>query len=153
MRSNPIRPRHLICSSTAAVMLAMGCSTPPPPVATPKPDELAGAPTWVLNGCRHAPSQANRAKLCSIGAFAGSSNIAIAKSASVTRGRNNIARNLKSKVRKMLEDYVASTPQGSSRGAAKGGESEIGSISKRITDVSLPVIEVEDTWISESGTV
>ncbi len=116
------------------------------------PDEFAGAPTWVIEGCRAYAGEATPTKLCGVGSFKGSSNISLARTAAMARGRTEIARSLGIKVRSMLKDYQATTSGGPEFGETASDEQHIVDVSKQITDISLTGTEIQDTWISNSGT-
>jgi hypothetical protein len=116
------------------------------------PNEFAGAPNWVIKGCQGFDGEAEGAKLCGVGSFKGSSNISLARTAAMARGRTEIARSLGVKVRSMLKDYQATTTGGAEFGEAASDEQHVVDVSKQITDISLTGTEIQDTWISNSGT-
>jgi len=115
-------------------------------------NELAGAPEWVIQGCGGFSGEAKPTKLCGVGSFSGSRNITLARTAAMARGRTEIARSLGLKVRSMLKDYQATTTGGAEFGAAANDEQHVVDVSKQITDMSLTGTEIQDTWISNSGT-
>lgn len=114
--------------------------------------EFAGAPTWVIEGCHGFAGEPEPTKLCGVGSFKGSSNISLARTAAMARGRTEIARSLGVKVRSMLKDYQATTSGGAEFGEAASDEQHVVDVSKQITDISLTGTEIRDTWISNSGT-
>jgi hypothetical protein len=115
-------------------------------------NELAGAPDWVIKGCSGSSSKDDAEKLCGVGSFNGSRNVTLARTASMARGRTEIARSLSLKVRSMLKDYQSTTTGGAEFGTAANDEQHVVDVSKQITDMSLTGTEIEDTWISNSGT-
>jgi hypothetical protein len=145
--------------SALALLLAgaLGCASappPPPPVAPPPPQnamqaELAGAPKWVMMGCA-AYFGEKKDKICGVGAVAGMTNPAMARTAAQGRGRTEIARSIKVKVKSMLKDYAAVTKGGP--GAKLNNEEHIEDVSKQITDTTLSGTRLQETWISNSGT-
>jgi hypothetical protein len=116
------------------------------------PNEFAGAPNWVIQGCHGYDGESMSTKLCGVGSFRGSSNISLARTAAMARGRTEIARSLGVKVRSMLKDYQATTTGGAEFGESASDEQHVVDVSKQITDISLTGTEIRDTWISNSGT-
>jgi hypothetical protein len=138
-------------------LLAFGCASappPPPPAAAPAPKnamqaELVGAPKWVTMGCgAHFGEKKNA--VCGVGGVAGMTNPALARTAAEGRGRTEIARSLKLRVKSMLKDYASVTKGGPS--AKLNNEEHIEDVSKQVTDLSLSGTRLEDTWISNTGT-
>ncbi len=135
---------------------SLGCASapPPPPPAAPAPTnalqaELVGAPKWVSMGCAaHFGDKKNA--VCGVGAIAGMTNPALARTAAEGRGRTEIARSLKLRVKAMLKDYAAVTKGGP--GAKLNNEEHIEDVSKQITDTTLSGTRLQDTWISNTGT-
>lgn len=136
---------------------AIGCASappPPPPAAPPPPQnamqaELAGAPKWVMMGCA-AYFGEKKNMICGVGAVAGMTNPAMARTAAQGRGRTEIARSIKVKVKSMLKDYAAVTKGGP--GNKLNNEEHIEDVSKQITDTTLSGTRLQETWISNSGT-
>jgi hypothetical protein len=148
MRSSIIQTRIILSTATAVALLALGCASGSSPQDV-MPNEFAGAPEWVIQGC-HGDSDPK--ELCGVGSFKGSSNISLARTAAMARGRTEIARSLGVKVRSMLKDYQATTTGGAEFGTAASDEQHVVDVSKQITDISLTGTEIQDTWISNSGT-
>jgi hypothetical protein len=144
-------------SAVALFLLgSFGCASapPPPPPAAPAPvnalqAELAGAPKWVSMGCA-AYFGEKKDKICGVGAVAGMTNPAMARTAAQGRGRTEIARSIKVKVKSMLKDYAAVTKGGP--GNKLNNEEHIEDVSKQITDTTLSGTRLQDTFISSSGT-
>ncbi|MDP6981397.1 MAG: LPP20 family lipoprotein [Myxococcota bacterium] len=154
MRSStlPVRfDRFLFVVAISLAAFAFGCASNGGPRDT-LPSEFAGAPDWVVEGCRSYVGQPDATKLCGVGSFKGSSNISLARTAAMARGRTEIARSLGVKVRSMLKDYQATTAGGGELGTAANDEQHVIEVSKQITDISLTGTEIQDTWISNSGT-
>jgi hypothetical protein len=114
--------------------------------------ELAGAPKWVIQGCSGYSGEGKDTKLCGVGSFNGSRNVTLARTAAMARGRTEIARSLGLKVRSMLKDYQSTTTGGAEFGSSANDEQHVVDVSKQITDMSLTGTEIQDTWISNSGT-
>ena len=143
--------RFLLVIGIATSVAAFGCASTTNPNVT-NPNEFSGAPDWVVEGCRSYVGQPDATKLCGVGSFKGSSNISLARTAAMARGRTEIARSLGVKVRSMLKDYQATTAGGGELGTAANDEQHVIDVSKQITDISLTGTEIQDTWISNSGT-
>jgi hypothetical protein len=149
-------------SAVALFLLgSFGCASapPPPPPAAPAPApanalqaELVGAPTWVSMGCAayFGDKGEKKDKICGVGAVGGMTNPAMARTAAQGRGRTEIARSIKVKVKSMLKDYAAVTKGGP--GAKLNNEEHIEDVSKQITDTTLSGTRLQETWISSSGT-
>ncbi len=112
-------------------------------------DVLDGAPVWVVKGCDKHFGDA--AVVCGVGSVTGTRNLSLARSAAQGRGRTEIARTLRLKVKAMLKDYQATMTGGDGYGTAADDEQVISDTSKQITDMSLPGSKMADTWISEDG--
>lgn len=138
--------------ATAFVLGSTACSSPTSP-AQAMPSEFAGAPDWVVQGCRGSKQADNGDALCGVGSIAGTRNISLARTAAVGRGRTEIARTLQVKVKSMLKDYQATTSGGEAFGEQMNDEQHIEDVSKQITQISLSGTEMRDTWISQAGTV
>ena len=143
--------RLLLCSGLAVWLAAFGCAS-----NSGRGDarnlELSGAPGWVVEDCRDYLGRPKPAWLCGVGSFKGSSNISLARTAAMARGRTEIARSLDLKVRSMLEDYQATAAGRSELGVGTGDTQHVIDMSKHITDVSLTGTKIHDTCISNSGT-
>jgi hypothetical protein len=78
-------------------------------------------------------------------------NIALANSAAESRARAELARSLQTRVKAMMQDYQAATQGGAENKTAS--EQHIVDVSKEITNINLAGTRLEETWISDSGTV
>jgi hypothetical protein len=153
MTIKPLRATFL----TLAVSLAAGCASappPPPPAAPPPPKnamqaELVGAPKWVTMGCGAFFGEKKKV-VCGVGGVAGMTNPALARTTAEGRGRTEIARSLKVRVKSMLKDYASVTKGGP--GAKLNNEEHVEDVSKQITDLTLSGTRLEDTWVSNTGT-
>ena len=144
--------RACLVASTALAIGSTGCSSVTPP-SEAMPGEFAGAPDWVVQGCRGSGEAKNGDALCGVGSIGGTRNIALARTAAVGRGRTEIARTLQVKVKAMLKDYQATTTGGAGFGNEMNDEQHLEDVSKQITQLSLSGTEMRDTWISQTGTV
>jgi len=129
--------------------LTLGCASGGSSPQDIMPNEFEGAPQWVIQGCH---GESDGTKLCGVGSFKGSSNISLARTAAMARGRTEIARSLAGKVRSMLKDYQATTTGGAEFGEAASDERHVVDVSKKITDISLTGTAIQDSRTSNSGT-
>jgi hypothetical protein len=150
----------------AACLSLLGCASapPPPPPAAPPPApaappppppqnamqaELVGAPKWVLMGCAGYFGD-KKDKVCGVGAIAGMTNPAMARTAAEGRGRTEIARSIKVKVKAMLSDYSGVTKGGPA--GKLNNEEQLEDAAKQITNLTLSGTHLQDTWVSNTGT-
>lgn len=154
--------RSLLVAACLPLGLSLlGCASappPPPPAAPPTAPppaqnamqaELMGAPKWVLMGCAGYFGD-KKDKVCGVGAVGGMTNPGIARTAAQGRGRTEIARSIKVKVKAMLSDYSAVTKGGGS--GKLNNEEHIEDAAKQIASVTLPGTHLQDTWVSNNGT-
>jgi len=123
---------------------------PPPPEILP--NEFAGAPGWVIQGCAAYPGGDGRERICGVGSSGGSSNVSMMRKAAVARARTEIARSLAVKVQSMLEDYRTTKAGARELGTGPADEQHVAELSKQITNFTLSGTEHRDTWISNNGT-
>ena len=110
-------------------------------------NELEGAPKWVLQNAN------KNNNVCGVGSAAGTRNVSVARTSAMGRARTEIARSLQVKVKSMLKDYQSTTTGGEAFGKAANDEQHIEDVSKQITDMTLSGTELQDTWISNTGTL
>jgi hypothetical protein len=148
-----INVRTTLLGSLALSMLASCGSTPPPAPATPQPAPLAtefdGAPKWVLVGCGAFFGE-KKNLVCGVGAVAGMTNPALARSAAQGRGRTEISRSLQVRVKAMLKDYQDATQGGSENKVAS--EQKITDVSVQVSNMTLAGTKLQDVWISKNQT-
>lgn len=116
------------------------------------PGEFAGAPEWVTQGCARYWGDEG-ARMCAVGSMGGTRNVSLARAGAVGRGRTEIARALETRVKAMLKDYQANTTGGEEFLTAAADEQHIVDAARQITDASLSGTEMQDTWLSGSGTL
>jgi len=152
MRESFLASRAVIALAVALAATAFACAKDSTSPREAMPDEFAGAPDWVIEGCSAYPGEDAPTKICGVGSFSGSKNISLSRTASRARGRTEIARSLDVQVKSMLKDYQATTTGGEEFGTAAADEQHVVDVSKQITDISLSGTEIKDTWISPTGT-
>ena len=135
-----------ICWALALALAVSACaggsrSTPPPDDLAL---ELAQAPDWVRSSCRSYWDDGGASKICGVGSFRSARNIALARTTAVARGRTEIARTLETTIATLLEDSPATQGEDGER---------IETMSRQITDFTLSGSEMQDTWISDFGTL
>lgn len=129
--------------------LALGCASEPargPGMQRPMRSELAGAPEWISRGCASYWADASSRGVCGVGAASPDRNLAITTSAAEGRGRAVIARSLGTRLKALLEDYLATT-------TADSDEQDVVDVSKQLTNGTLGGAERRDLWIAPSGVV
>lgn len=137
---------------TLLVALTAACAHHPAP-GEAIADEFDGSPEWVTKGCAAYWGDDDGARICGVGAMSGTRNPALARTAAMGRARTEIARSLETGVRAMLKDYHATTTGGDEFGLAAADEQAIDDVSKQITSMTLSGTTLQDTWISNNGTL
>jgi len=122
------------------------CGKPDPKTALEA--EMQGLPPWALGKCQETLK--NKDALCASGSVQGMSSVSLARSAAEGRARTELARVLQVRVKSMLKDYQAATQGGPDNETSS--EQYIEDTSKQITDVTLSGSQVEETFVSETGT-
>jgi ribosomal protein S20 len=129
--------------------VVMGCGKG---VTTPDeqlPNEFAGAPPWVLQGCGAFWDDDGGARLCGVGDAKVGSNRAIARIKATSRARVEISRTLETKVKNMIKDFQEQLTDGESEMTAEQFTTTTVSLSK----ATLNGTSVIDTWYSASGQI
>jgi hypothetical protein len=135
-------------SATALLVMASalgGCSKTVPPDEQ-LPNEFAGAPSWVLEGCHAYWEDEDDARICGVGDARLGSSMSIARTKAASRARVEISRTLETKVQNMLKDYQEQVTD---------GESEMTAEQFSATTVSLSRATLNGTtertkWVSPS---
>ena len=153
-RPSPLRPLAL------ALLLAAACAPPlagcagkgtPPIASLSAHDPLYGAPAWALGDC-HAFFGADGARLCGVGAMAGTRNVSLARTAAIGRARVSIGRTLEAKLVAMLNEHAA-TPEGAEIAARPDREQYLRDVARQISDAALPSTTLDDSWVGQDGTL
>jgi hypothetical protein len=131
-------------TALAAVVATAGCGKD---VTTPDeqlPNEFAGAPNWVLQGCSAYWGDDGGARLCGVGDAKVGSNMSMARTKATSRGRAEISRTLETKVKSMIKDYQEQVTDGESEMTAEQFTTTTVLLSKS----TLNGTSVMDTWYS-----
>ena len=134
-------------AALAAVVATAGCGKD---VTTPDeqlPNEFAGAPNWVLEGCSAYWGDDGGARLCGVGDGKIGRNMSIARTKATSRGRAEISRSLETKVKNMIKDYQEQVTDGESEMTAEQFSSTTVSLSKS----TLNGTSVQESWVSQTG--
>ena len=135
--------------SLALLGVVLGCGSSPPKPQNALQAEMVGAPKWAQSSCQLGLQ--NKKAICGTGSVSGMTNVALARSAAEGRARTELARSLQTRVKAMMKDYQAATQGGP--GNKTASEQHIEDVSKQITDTTLSGTRLQETWISDSGTV
>jgi len=138
----------LSISALAALVATAGCATNT--ATTPDeqlPNDFAGAPSWVLQGCSAYWGDDGGARICGVGDAKIGSSMSIARTKATSRARTEISRTLETKVKNMVKDYQEQVTDGESEMTAEQFTSTTVSLSK----ATLNGTSVQDSWISPSS--
>ncbi len=134
-------------AALATVVATAGCGKD---VTTPDeqlPNEFAGAPTWVLEGCSAYWGDDGGARLCGVGDAKIGRSMSVARTKATSRARAEISRTLETKVKNMLKDYQEQVTDGETEMTAEQFSSTTVSLSK----ATLNGTSVQNTWVSPTG--
>jgi ribosomal protein S20 len=134
-------------AALTAVVVMAGCGKD---VTTPDeqlPNEFAGAPNWVLEGCSAYWGDDGGARLCGVGDAKIGRSMSIARTKATSRGRAEISRSLETKVKNMIKDYQEQVTDGDSEMTAEQFSSTTVSLSK----ATLNGTTIQKTWVSQTG--
>lgn len=137
--------------STLALTGAVGCSSSTPEPQTPATAasamalDLRGAPNWV-GDCMSHPSVGDG--VCGVGDVSGMTNVSLARTAAVARGRANIAATVQAEVARMINDRQRETV---SDGMARS-DIDIEVMAKEIVTGNLSGSAKKAEWVSNGGT-
>jgi hypothetical protein len=137
----PIALSFVLCAAQLA-----GCGKPSPRTALAA--EMEDLPPWALGKCQD--SLKNKDALCASGSVQGMSSVSLARSAAEGRARTELARVLQVRVKSMLKDYQSAAQGGPEQ--ATSSEQYVEDTSKQITDLTLSGSQVEETFVSKTGT-
>ena len=111
------------------------------------PNEFAGAPNWVLEGCSAYWGDDDGARLCGVGDAKIGRSMSVARTKATSRGRAEISRTLETKVKNMIRDFQEQVADGEAEMTAEQFSSTSVSLSKS----TLNGTAIQNTWISPTG--
>ena len=126
----------------------LGCGSPQKPQEQLR-NEMSGAPAWARGNCKKGLPGGKG--ICGVGSVPNMTSISLARSGAEGRARTALARSLNIWVKTMLKDYQAGTTGGA--GNYTLGEQHIEDVAKQVTEMGLSGTQIEDTWISDNGTL
>lgn len=142
---SPLIRLLLSLSVVTALVTLSGCAG----TTTPDeqlPNEFAGAPSWVIQGCS-AYWEDDGARICGVGDAKLGSSMSIARTKATSRARTEISRTLETKVQNMVKDYQEQVTDGESEMTAE----QFSSTTVNLSKATLNGTSVQDTWISPSS--
>ena len=131
----------------AAVVVIGGCGKG---VTTPDeqlPNEFAGAPNWVLEGCSAYWEDDDGARLCGVGDAKIGRSMSLARTKATSRARVEISRTLETEVKNMIKDFQEQVTDGESEMTAEQFSSTTVSLSKS----TLNGTSIQQTWVSATS--
>jgi ribosomal protein S20 len=134
----------VVALATVVVMGACSKSTTPDEQL---PNEFAGAPAWVLQGCSAYWGDDDGARICGVGDAKIGSSMSIARTKATSRARTEISRTLETKVKNMVKDYQEQVTDGESEMTAEQFTTTTVSLSK----ATLNGTSLQATWVSPSN--
>jgi len=140
--------RFFLGAAALATVVAMaGCGKD---VTTPDeqlPNEFAGAPSWVLEGCGAYWDDDDGARLCGVGDAKIGRSMSIARTKATSRGRAEIGRTLETKVKSMIKDFQEQVTDGESEMTAE----QFSSTTVLLSKSTLNGTSIQETWISQTN--
>ena len=130
-----------------AVAVTTGCGSKTVTPDEQLPNEFAGAPSWVIQGCSAYWGDDGGARICGVGDAKIGSSMSIARTKATSRGRAEISRTLESKVKNMIKDFQEQVTDGETEMTAEQFSSTTVTLSK----ATLNGTSAKDSWISNSG--
>lgn len=134
-------------TALAAVIATAGCGSKEVTPDEQLPNEFAGAPSWVLEGCSAYWGDDGGARICGVGDAKIGRSMSIARTKATSRARTEISRTLETKVKNMMKDFQEQVTDGESEMNAEQFSSTTISLSK----ATLNGTSVQKTWVSPTG--
>ena len=134
-------------AALATVVVMAGCGKN---VTTPDeqlPNEFAGAPGWVLEGCGAYWDDDDGARLCGVGDAKIGRSMSIARTKATSRGRAEIGRTLETKVKSMIKDFQEQVTDGESEMTAE----QFSTTTVLLSKSTLNGTSIQETWISQTN--
>lgn len=134
-------------TALAAVIATAGCGSKEVTPDEQLPNEFAGAPSWVLEGCSAYWGDDGSARICGVGDAKIGRSMSIARTKATSRARTEISRTLETKVKNMMKDFQEQVTDGDTEMNAEQFSSTTISLSK----ATLNGTSVQKTWVSQTG--
>ncbi len=134
-------------TALAAVIATAGCGSKEVTPDEQLPNEFAGAPSWVLEGCSAYWGDDGGARICGVGDAKIGRSMSIARTKATSRARTEISRTLETKVKNMMKDFQEQVTDGDTEMNAEQFSSTTISLSK----ATLNGTSVQKTWVSQTG--
>ena len=138
----------IAATALAAVVATAGCGAKEVTPDEQLPNDFAGAPEWVLQGCG-AYWGDDGARVCGVGDARIGSSMSIARTKAGARARAEISRTLESKVKNMIKDFQEQITDGDSEMTAEQFSTTTVTLSK----ATLNGTAQKATWISNNGQI
>ncbi len=138
----------IAATALAAVVATAGCGAKEVTPDEQLPNDFAGAPEWVLQGCG-AYWGDDGARVCGVGDARIGSSMSIARTKAGARARAEISRTLESKVKNMIKDYQEQITDGESEMTAEQFSTTTVTLSK----ATLNGTAQKATWVSNNGQI
>ncbi len=149
-----MNPATSAIARLAALMVALGaglmlgCATPPPAPEKPMATEFSAAPNWVRGNCEAYWEGNPGSRICGVGAVAGTSNPAVARSLAIARARTEIAQTLETRVEGILKDNESLVTEDTVTRYVNRFESQ----TKESTGGTISGSKLQASWVSPNGT-
>jgi len=134
-------------TALAAVIATAGCGSKEVTPDEQLPNEFAGAPNWVLEGCSAYWGDDGGARICGVGDAKIGRSMSIARTKATSRARTESSRTLETKVKNMMKDFQEQVTDGESEMSAEQFSTTTVSLSK----ATLNGTSVQKTWVSPTG--
>ncbi len=136
-------------TALAAVVATAGCGAKEVTPDEQLPNDFAGAPEWVLQGCSAYWGDDDGARICGVGDAKIGTSMSIARTKAGARARAEISRTLESKVKNMIKDFQEQITDGESEMTAEQFSTTTVTLSK----ATLNGTAQKATWVSHNGQI
>jgi hypothetical protein len=138
----------LAAAAMLSVLAMAGCGAKEVTPDEQLPNDFAGAPEWVLQGCgAYWEDDDEGARICGVGDAKIGSSMSIARTKAGARARAEVSRTLESKVKNMIKDYQEQVTDGASEMTAEQFTTTTVTLSK----ATLNGTTQERSWVSNNG--
>lgn len=144
---NRIIRTFLGAAALSLVIATAGCGSKEVTPDESRPNDFAGAPNWVLEGCSAYWGDDGGSRICGVGDAKIGSSMSVARTKATSRARTEISRTLETKIKNMVKDFQEQVTDGESEMSAEQFSSTTVSLSK----ATLNGTSVQKTWVSPSG--